>query len=163
MLELRVDRDQHLILRLLLIKLARAGPELRLEDLHLFLCRSQLRCKLLHLRLCFGQTLLSLQLSGPFLRLLVSHLQLLVQIVVHCPQSIHALALLIEVLFVLFVVLLKTFLFRLHFLHFGSQLPVFLLNLPDSFLDLQRLFDFRKIQLLFHLSMLLLCVFSQLS
>ena len=108
--------------------------------------------------LCFEQELILLHTR--LFRLLL--LQLLGQVLINVAQGIQTIVLFVKVLFVLPVGLVQVVLLRLHFLKPRRELIIPLLNFPYRFLDLQGLPDFRILQLLLHLSMLLLSVLAHL-
>ena len=55
---------------------------------------------------------------------------------VDVPESVHPFLLLFEVILVLLVVLLESFLLHLHFLQLAQELPVFLLGFLQGFLHI---------------------------
>ena len=101
-----------------------------------------------------------LLLHARLLRLLL--LQLLGQVLINVAQGIQTIVLLVKVLFVLPIGLVQVIFLRFNFLKPRRELIIPLLNFPYRFLDLQGLPDFRILQLLLHLSMLLLSVLAHL-
>lgn len=89
-------------------------------------------------------------------------MQLLGQVLINIAQGIQTIVLFVKVLFVLSVGLVQVLFFRLHFLKPRRELIIPLLNFPYRFLDLQGLPDFRILQLLLQLRMLLFSVLAHL-